>query len=234
MKFTLFLIVAMTTFLGASLPIDVQGQTKKRATPPPVTTQKATTEDGRKVVLKSNGTWQYDKETVIVADKTPVVSPPVVLPPVEQANSIVLLETGLVFKSGDVKPLARTEFHLLDDSLPNILRNAGIKPPNNLESTGDANSDYITAFAFATKYSSNSSYREFYPSALQAIKPHIVQSVTTDFGGKAKFSPVKSGTYYLIGFSATPRGVVGWNLKVDLKAGDNSVVLDQNNADIAL
>ncbi|MDQ3219604.1 MAG: hypothetical protein M3Q26_02505 [Acidobacteriota bacterium] len=66
------------------------------------------------------------------------------------------------------------------------------------------------------------------------MKPHIVQSVTTDFSGKAKFAAVAAGTYYLMGFGSTPRGFVIWNLKVALKAGETPIILDQNNADVAL
>jgi hypothetical protein len=63
-----------------------------------------------------------------------------------------------------------------------------------------------------------------------AIKPHIVQSITTDLTGKGTFERVAAGTYYLMGVMKTPRGHATWNLKVDLKPGNNSVTLDQNNA----
>lgn len=228
MKFTLFLIVVVTTFLGASLTTDAQAQTKKRTTPQPVTTQTATTDDGRKVVLKSNGTWQYDKEDSTVAETTTSSRPK------GRANGIVLIETGLVFKSGDVKPLARTEFHLLDDSLANILRNAGLKPVKDYGSEDESDRSYVSSFAFATKYGAVSRGDDFYPRALEALKPHTVQSITTDFSGKAKFPAVPAGTYYILGIGSTPKGFVIWNLKVDIKAGETSVVLDQNNAEIAL
>jgi hypothetical protein len=73
-------------------------------------------------------------------------------------------------------------------------------------------------------------YKEFGPAAETALKPHIVQTVTTGFDGKATFEAVAAGTYYLMGMSSTPKGYVIWNLKVELKAGKNSVTLDQNNA----
>jgi len=55
-----------------------------------------------------------------------------------------------------------------------------------------------------------------------------------NFAGKAKFAPVAAGTYYILGVGSTPKGFVIWNLKVEVKAGEMPVVLDQNNAEIAL
>src|SRR5688500_7274557 len=182
MKPTLFLTVVFSVCLGATLTTTVQAQAKRtQPNSKPVTTQTATTEDGRKVILKSNKTWAY-----AVGDSSPDEKQEVTRS-VSKANSILSIETGLVFKSGDVKPLARTEFHILDDSLANILRNAGLKPPKSYGETGEADRDYVSAFAFASKYSSDPTYQEFYPRAIEALKPHIVQSVTTDFSGKARF-----------------------------------------------
>ena len=86
------------------------------------------------------------------------------------------------------------------------------------------------------------------------MKPHIVQSTKTDFSGKANFKPVAAGTYYLMGLvrrqyayvreigqgeypktdsgqrRGTTSGRLDWNVKIDLKPGQNFVTLDQDNA----
>ena len=67
---------------------------------------------------------------------------------------------------------------------------------------------------------------------MEAMRPHIVATVTTDFNGKGQFSAVPAGTYYLMGIGQLYKQVVLWNLKVDLNAGQNSVTLDQNNASV--
>jgi len=140
------------------------------------------------------------------------------------------LEAGLVFRSGDIKPVARTTFYLLDDNLAKILREAGLQPPGRIgSSSGDPDTNMVFGFASATKYSSLPDYQAFLPAAMAALKPHILQSVTTDFSGKASFAPIASGTYYLMGVSQTPRGFAVWNLKVDINSSQ-SVTLDQNNA----
>jgi len=55
---TSFLI---TFFLVGCFTTVVVGQVKKKAPAKPVTTQTATTSDGRAVILKSDGTWSYEK-----------------------------------------------------------------------------------------------------------------------------------------------------------------------------
>jgi hypothetical protein len=83
----------------------------------------------------------------------------------------------------------------------------------------------------ATKYGAEGNF----PSGVQeAVNKHIVQSTTSDFGGKAKFNPVPQGTYYVFALASTPKGFVIWNVRVELTAAEASVTLDQNNAEIAL
>jgi hypothetical protein len=53
---------------------------------------------------------------------------------------------------------------------------------------------------------------------------------TYDFAGKAQFTDLKPGSYYLAGLSSTRKGFAIWNVPIEVKAGQNSVFLDQNNA----
>lgn len=192
----------------------------------PVSTQTATTKDGRTVMLKSDGTWEYAKEAQAANASN--------VPRSGRKNSNLSFEVGLVFKSGDVKPVARATFYLLDDDLAKILKEAGLQAPRRFSSGGNPEEDLVDAFASSVRFSSLEDYKEFYPAAMTALKPHIIQSVITDFGGKGSFEPVPAGTYYLMGVTETPRGYAIWNLKVDLKLGQNSVTLDQNNAATAI
>jgi hypothetical protein len=181
-----------------------------------VTTQTATTKDGRTVILKSDGTWVYADDEAPAVESTPRKSGGT------RPNSVLSFETGLVFKSGDVKPLARSTFYLLDDNLENILRNAGFQPESDLS--------LLNSLGMAYYGRELEKYRTTYDKAMEAMKPHIVATVTTDFNGKAQFSAVPEGTYYLMGIGQLYKQVVLWNLKVDLNSGQNSVTLDQNNA----
>ncbi len=124
------------------------------------------------------------------------------------AKGTLSFETGLVFKSGDVKPVARTTFYLLDNALSKILGDAGLQTPKGYESGGDPNKDLVDSFASSIAFNLVPAYKDFYPAAMTALKPHIIQTVTTDFSGKATFEPAAAGTYYLMGVSTTPNGYV--------------------------
>ncbi len=229
---TISLLVAFV--LLTTLP-SVHGQTKPRTRPAakpssakpgaekPVTVKMATTDDGKLVELRSDGTWKYADAAVAVPSKTSIA-----LTPTPQKLSTLSLEAGLVFKSGDIRPVARTTFHLLDESLSKILRDAGVQPR-----TGGDNSDHgiIFSYGLAAKYGPEANV----PSGVQeAINKHVVQSITSDFGGKAKFNPVPQGTYYVFALASTPKGFVIWNVRVELTSAEATVTLDQNNAEIAV
>ena len=51
-----------------------------------------------------------------------------------------------------------------------------------------------------------------------------------DLNGKATLPGVPAGTYYLMATGTYNRQAIHWYLKVELKAGANSVTLDQRNA----
>ncbi len=224
-------LMMLCLFACSTMFVQAQVKPKPKAPAKPVTTQPATTEDGKQVVLRSDGTWKYAPESVDSETSSPDVS----TRPKGKANSVLSFETGLVFKSGDVKPVARATFHLLDDSLGNILRVAGLSAPRNYGGgTGNTDEDLVNAYASSIKYSILDGYKEFGPAAATAVRPHIIQTVTTGFDGKATFEAVAAGTYHLMGMSETPKGYVIWNLKVELKAGKNTVTLDQNNAVTAI
>jgi hypothetical protein len=138
-------------------------------------------------------------------------------------KSVLSIETGLVVQSGDVKPVARTDFYLLDDSLETVLSNAGLEP--------QSGTSQIETLA-ATRYvSSLHGFKaESLTKADEAIAPHIVAKLTTDFSGKGKFPEVTPKTYYLVSIAEVAGAVIIWNMKLDLKTGDSSATLDQNNA----
>lgn len=54
--------------------------------------------------------------------------------------------------------------------------------------------------------------------------------VKIDASGKATFPGVPAGSYYVFGTTHAQNLALGWNTRVDLKAGTNLLVLDQKNA----
>ena len=224
--------ITLLTLLLISTTLSQTRRTASQKPPTKVSVQTATTKDGRTVLLRSDGTWEYTDDPVAPtsSSKSPA---PVSSVSVAPQSGALSLEAALVFRSGDVKPVARTVFYLLDDDLAKILRSAGLKTSQRYGTMEDTDQNLLFSFGSASKYPSLEGQAQFYATATEALKPHIKQSITTDFSGKATFQNVPIGNYFLMGFGVTPRGFVLWNLAVEIKPGNASITLDQNNAAFA-
>jgi len=60
--------------------------------------------------------------------------------------------------------------------------------------------------------------------------PYITNKVKFDIYGRASFPAVPSATYDVFGWTLYNGHHLAWDLQVDLKAGANTIVLDQRNA----
>lgn len=221
------ILLTVAICAGVTLSQQRRGKAPSRpaATSSKVTTQTATTRDGKTVLLHSDGTWEYSGDPPTAGGTNQ---------PTPAAQSAALnIEAGLVYRSGDSKPVARTEYHLLDKSAAAVIREAGVKLSNRTGGTED-NSDRGVMFSLGlTMAFREVSGSEGYDAAVAALKQHIIKSFTTDFGGKATIDGIPQGDYYVFGFYKSAKGFVIWNVPVSLKPGSNSLTLDQNNADYA-
>lgn len=222
MKHILLLTAVATFTLTIPFTAKAQTKTKKNVVPSKtITTQTAITEDGRKALLKSNGTWEYGKNDVVVPAKA------------TKENSTLKFETGIVLKSGDVKPVSRNTFYLLDKSFASIVIDEGHASLLTTENQPTKESVYgIFLLVFGSSISAGGygRYQNIVDSVMSAIKPHVIKAVTTDFGGKATLNELPSGKYWLMGFSTINKDCIIWDIETNLSSGDNSLILDQNNA----
>jgi hypothetical protein len=133
-------------------------------------------------------------------------------------------ETGLVLKSGDVKPVARVDFYLLNRDPGNI---AKITFERNVQQLiAKVTGDPVPAFpGFFCKPGDT---KLEYQGTCDIFRKNRVATTVTDFGGKGKFT-VPPGTYYLFGYATIGINQVVWNVKVTLTR-DESIVLDNRNA----
>lgn len=168
----------------------------------------ATTAEGKKVLLASDGTWKY-------------------APPETDAN--IAVEAAFIYRNGDVRPVARVVFMLLDAELGEILTAAKLTPPGNLGLiTSDVTVQRILAYAKAVL---NAPGHESYLAAAQkAIQSHTLKSVQTGFDGKASFDAVPLKPVWCVGVAQSASGWAVWNMKFEPKAGANKLTIDQNNA----
>jgi uncharacterized lipoprotein YehR (DUF1307 family) len=150
-------------------------------------------------------------------------------------QSTLSIEAGLVYKSGDVKPVARNEFYLLDDDAEKIIKEAGVEKKGRLKKWKEIS--WLDSYAAAklcvnrlTRCPALKDAWDLVNDVTEALKPHIVKSLTTGFDGKASFEPVTSGTYYVMGIYLRDEGFVSWNVKVELNSASQQLILDQNNS----
>ncbi len=157
-----------------------------------------------------------------------------------QVERSLQVEAGLIYKSGAVKPVLRTDFYLLDKDLIEIFKNANVALPVDQTESMTKISDALYP-EFALKYfamvqtegdqqSRSQKLKVFYEQANTAIGPHIVQKQASNFSGKVSFQKLKPGTYYVMSVYKTEQNTFVWNSKVDVTNGDASISLDQSTA----
>jgi len=152
--------------------------------------------------------------------------------PVAQGQSVLSIRATVSLKPGYPQAVARTTFHLVDNSLGTILKSAGltIKGRDGQDKLAQTEDDYAIWFGFAANNLRMLPIGDFYEKAMGTLKPHILQTVISDFDGKARFAPVKMGAYYLLGVARTPKGFAVWQLKAPLDAANVNLTLDERNA----
>lgn len=163
----------------------------------------------------------------------PKTAKPAKTPTAKIQQDTLAIETGLVFDTGEVARVARTQFYLLDKDLKDVLTETGFID----STTGNAISDAVAGRkSQIEQYASLQGQKKRFGTtkdeltkAEEAIKQHSIATMTTDFDGKGSFTATKTGQYFLFGFTFIDSWVLVWNVPVDLKTGSQSLILDQNN-----
>lgn len=147
-------------------------------------------------------------------------------------QSILSIQVNVSLRPGYPQPVARTTFYLVDDSLARILRSAGvtIKGRDGKDKLAQTEDDYAIWFGFGANNLRMLPIGDFYEKAMSTLRPHILQTVITDFDGKARFAPVRQGAYFVLGVARTPKGFAVWQLSVPLNTPAVALTLDERNA----
>ncbi len=178
--------------------------------------------------------------SVFAQAKKPLPKPK---PPVIKAENSVIdaatpankkdfsIEAIVVYPSGEVVPISRSTFYILDTDLLTILKNAEIQPIENTLQIfkGDTDKALISDAGYSLSGKYSSPYSELAEKVSKTIKAHIVQQITTDSQGKGTFKRLDGENYYLFGTGGTRFSNVIWNMKIDTTT-NSSIILDQNNA----
>lgn len=146
-------------------------------------------------------------------------------------NRNVAIKVALVYKTGP-QPVARTKFYLMrsDITQEKAKYGDGKMGDNFYMSPGGARMINQIDPGSDPKRPTIPGIKEDY------INDFVVDSITSDFEGNAKFENVSPGTYWIIGYTearAKDQHIV-WNLKLEVNVkspkGTEPILLDQNNA----
>jgi hypothetical protein len=133
------------------------------------------------------------------------------------AGAVLHLAAGYSDPAGGFRPLAGSRFVVLKESIEKALSRGGFQPaPGVSVLKGWTVACQIKAVACA--------------QGLNGINADSVGSIRTDVEGRAQVSALAAGTYYVFGTAQRGAQAVIWNVRVELRPGTNSVVLDQRNA----
>jgi len=138
--------------------------------------------------------------------------------PAVPGNAVLSFTSGFVVaQPGAVNPLAGKTFILLRDSFDNVLAKSGFPVPAGI-------APYRAMVVACAQRTPDCQ------TATAAINGGTVTGVRADAAGKATFSAVAPGVYYLMGATFTNGQMLEWNIRVELRAGANTIALDARNA----
>lgn len=209
LKTVLLILLLAMPFYGQE-----KEQTSTKKPKPRATTIEATTKDGRAVILMSDGTWKF-----VNGSSTSTTS----------TKNTINIEAAIVYKNGDVVPVARTEIYLLKQSLKDILGTPELKKlyqecwPDQTEEISLAS--LVAGFTLLADKCTN-----YAPAAQAALMNAVDFKTTTDFAGKASLINIPKGSYFLYTYYQTRKNPIIWYIPVTVENGENKLVLDNNNS----
>jgi hypothetical protein len=132
-------------------------------------------------------------------------------------GSGVLTLSAFPAQTGAANPLAGHLVFLLKDSMNNLLTKAGMNTP--------AGMTPVQAWDAACTQKA-----PLCQQMVAGMKPYVERMAKADASGNATFSNLPDGSYYVFTTTHNANPALAWDVRVEVKAGANSVVLDQKNA----
>jgi len=132
-------------------------------------------------------------------------------------TAVLALASGFPQEAGKPNPVGNHGFYLLKDPVDTALTKGGFQPPTGMSPINGMN-------LLCTKQTPDCQ------KAVAAIIANSATAVKSSPDGKAVFPAVLPGVYYVFGLGQHHGRPLLWNVRVQIKAGDNSVTLDDRNA----
>jgi hypothetical protein len=141
---------------------------------------------------------------------------PAAIPGAPTGNAVLTIVNGFPAQPNAPSPLAGRSFILLRDSLTNAMIKGGVPV-----ASGSTPFQAMSA-ACATQQNCQ--------QVMAAINSDSASLIKADANGNAIFPGVPAGTYYLMISTKLNNQTIFWGQQVALKAGPNSITLDQRNS----
>ncbi len=114
---------------------------------------------------------------------------------------------------GEVEAVKAEKFYLLDKELSEILREADLKPIQNLNLIDSLGLSVLNP----------QKHSEFNQKAMNAINEHVKYDTLTDGNGVAQITGINPNNYYIFGIHKVDKGFAVWSSPVVVKAGKNNL-----------
>jgi hypothetical protein len=132
-------------------------------------------------------------------------------------SAVLAIASGFPPEAGKPNPVGNHGFYLLKDPVETALTKGDFRPPAGMSTISGMN-------AVCTKQTPDCQ------KAVAAIIADSASAVKSTPDGKAVFPAVQPGTYYVFGMGQHQSKPLVWNVRVQIKPGDNSVTLNDRNA----
>ena len=131
-------------------------------------------------------------------------------------TAVLAIVSGFAQETGKPNPVGNHGFYLLKDPVDTALSKGGFEPPAGMSPIKGMN-------AVCSKQTLDCQ------KAVAAIIADSATAVKSGSDGKAVFPAVLPGAYYVFGLGQHQGKPVLWNVRVEIKAGENSLTLGESN-----
>jgi hypothetical protein len=148
------------------------------------------------------------------------------------AKGNIQLEAGLIYKNGDSKPVARVKVYLIKEDLKNTFLTQEHLDMYNEWATSPGSK--INSLDDWSLYGAVINWEQVVNPTLNAVLKEslakiTITSETTGFDGKATFTNIPTGNYFLFAFYRPNTQGSLWNVPISVRPGINKIILDNNN-----
>jgi hypothetical protein len=140
-------------------------------------------------------------------------------PQAPTGTAVLTISSGFPAQPGVMNPLAGRPYLILRDDYDTALKKAGVAIPTGLTGPKAIASLCATRTPECQK-------------AMSAVSSDVASASRADLTGKSTLPGVPPGTYHLMISAPFNKQNLYWGFSVELKAGPNSITLDQRNAKV--